>query len=245
MKEATLPANDLEPAVDNVANCGGKARSRFADAYSQIRAAILNGELTPGSRLRFDDLRRQYEAGLSPTREALMKLAAEGLVVLAEMKGFRVAPVSRNDLMDITDMRKELEGLALRLSIKRGDDAWEASVVSTHHQLLKRSKIGANGLLDPEWEQRHRAFHEALVSACESPWLLRFRNTLYDQSDRYRKLYIHYLQTPRDDVVEHNRLVAAVLARNTELAVALLRDHFDGTMRILLAAEADMFNDSE
>ena len=220
----------------------GKSRTRTASVYEVLRQDILEGRLKPGARLRFEELRGNYQVGLSPLREALMTLASEGLVTQEEHKGFRVAPVSKADLFDITKMRKEFDAMAIRMAIENGDDRWESGIIAALHELGKRSKVGADGLVDSEWEVRHRAFHYALVSACGSQWLLHFRDQLYDQADRYRRLAVQYLSAPRDDFGEHKEIADAVLARDEESAVYLIRRHMDKTIQILLAGDPALFS---
>ncbi len=204
-------------------------------ALSLLRDDILQGRLLPGARLRFDDLRDQYQIGLSPLREALMRLSSEGLVILEDQRGFRVAPVSKPDLIDITRTRQQLECLALRASIARGDDEWEGNLLSTFHQLEKSPRTTQDDGANPGWESRHAAFHYALVSACDSRLLLQFRELLYDQSTRYRRLSQHYLDQPRDDVAEHRGLMEAALARDADTAALLITAHFQKTADIVLA----------
>lgn len=227
--------------MGSISDRGGRTRS--ADAYGELRRDIVRCLWKPGVRLRFEELKAHYDLGLSPLREALMKLASEGLVQLEEHKGFRVAPVSRADLIDITNMRKELEALAIRQSIANGNDRWEAGIVAALHELAKRSKVGPDGLVDDEWEARHHAFHDALTAASGSEWLQRFRAQLYDQADRYRRVAVQYLHAPRDDLAEHREIAEAVLARDTEAAVFLSRRHLDRTCQILLTSPPDIFAD--
>src|ERR1043165_3074765 len=84
---------------------GGKParsnRTLTSDLFQRLRTDILHCHLRPSSRLLFRDLRSSYASGMSPLREALMRLASEGLVVLEDHKGFRVAPVSREEVTDI------------------------------------------------------------------------------------------------------------------------------------------------
>src|SRR6266436_2137454 len=70
-------------------------RTLTSDLFDRLRTDILRCNLKPNSRLLFRDLRAAYASGMSPLREALMRLASDGLVVLEDHKGFRVAPVSR------------------------------------------------------------------------------------------------------------------------------------------------------
>ena len=119
-----------------------------------------------------------YGSGQSPLREALMRLASEQLVVLEDHKGFRVAPVSADEALDIAKSRCELEGLAVRMAIENGDDRWEANIIARFHELSKRATYTSDGKLDPEWERRHDAFHQALYAGCELRSLMSFARFL-------------------------------------------------------------------
>ena len=213
----------------------GETRTLMASVYDRLRSDIVDGELRPGARLRFEELKEGYGVGLSPLREALTRLAAEKLVILEEHKGFRVAPISRSDLRDLLMMRQEIEGLGIRRSIERGDDAWEGAIVAAIHALGKRGSLTDDGRIDPEWELRHRVFHDSLVAACDSPRLLLFRQQLTDHADRYRRLSHHYPAAGRDHLSEHVALSEAVVNRQAALADELIRAHLARTVEILLA----------
>jgi GntR family transcriptional regulator, carbon starvation induced regulator len=215
-------------------------RTLASSVLERLRHDILQCRLKPASRLRFAELRLRYGVGTSPLREALMRLASDGLVVLEDHRGFHVAPVSRAKLLDITFMRRELETKALVLCIQNADEAWEGRVVAAYHALSRR-RTDRNGTLDPEWESRHHAFHFALVSGCGSEWLLRFRSILYDQWDRYRRLSIKYAKQDRDFVREHRDLMTAALERDAEAAAFLLNRHITMSTRMLLEAHSTMF----
>src|SRR5918993_3566961 len=89
------------------------SRTRAIDTYRRIRQDILECRLRPGTRLRSEELCDYYQVGISPLREALVRLSADGLAVLEEHRGYHVAPVSRADLIDLTNMRIKLECAAL------------------------------------------------------------------------------------------------------------------------------------
>jgi DNA-binding GntR family transcriptional regulator len=140
-----------------------------------------------------------------------------------------VSPVSLADLADVTQTRIDIEGLALRRSIERGDDAWLASVKSAWADL---KAVPYRYPDDPtvhyeEWVVRHRIFHRALVNACGSPWLLGFRDVLHEQSERYRRLSIRReVGKPRNVEAEHKAIVAAVVKRDADAALRALSKHF-------------------
>jgi DNA-binding GntR family transcriptional regulator len=101
-----------------------------AQVFRQIRIDIVTCRLMPNERLRVESLRKRYGVGGSPIREALMRLEAEGLVILEQNKGFRVSPASREHLLDLMKTRVEIEGLALRWSIENGGVDWEANLLA-------------------------------------------------------------------------------------------------------------------
>jgi DNA-binding GntR family transcriptional regulator len=202
----------------------------------RLRADILRGRLAPGDKLRLEHLAAEYGVGRTPLREACCRLASEGLVAIEDQRGFRVAPVSHKDLLDLTRTRQQIEGLALRSSVARGDLEWEGEVSAALRRLLRcpPPKTTKTRAVDP-WGVEHDRLHATLLSACDSPWLLRFRAVLFDQSERYRRLAQAYGQAERDVDGEHEALVRAALSRDVERACALLTEHIARTTEIVLA----------
>ena len=200
------------------------------DLFEQIRSDILHNRLEPGSRLLFRDMRERYRSGLSPLREALMRLVSEGLVLLEDHKGFSVAPVSREEMIDIANTLLELEGLAIRMAVEKGNDYWEAQIVARYHELSKRAMFGPDGTLDPEWEVRNVAFHESLYEACGSPSLKLVCHVLYERHSRYRRLRTQQGDPTRNVSKEHEALMRATIGRDANTAVALLRKHRTATL---------------
>jgi len=198
-------------------------------AYNSLRADIIEGRLTPNSKLRIEDLRNYYRTGASPLREALNRLAGEGFVTVEGQRGFRVSPVSLEDLEDVTRMRILLECEALCESIKYGDDEWEASIVASFHRLTKAEENRDNQF--SEWEKRNDEFHEALVAASRSPWLLKFRHILYEQHKRYRLLAILAHDETRDLHAEHTAIKDAAISRDIKAARKATEDHIMRTLQ--------------
>lgn len=210
-------------------------RTRTAEILDVLRDEILDVKRHPGERLRFDELRKTYDIGISPLREALMHLASEGLVVSEQRRGYRVAPVSEPDLWEIAKLRGEFDALAIRESIEHGDDLWEGRVVAAFHALTKRKKVHSDGHIDPEWESSHIRFHATLVSGCNMPKLISFRQILEIQARRYRRVSVLYAKVARDDVAEHKAIQDATLDRNAVLAGELIQGHYRDTVELLLA----------
>ena len=204
--------------------------------YQGLRGDILACRLRPGEKLQINSLAEAREVSLSAVREALSRLSAEGLVIAEPQRGFHVAPVSLEDLTDLTQARVEIENLCLTRAIEKGGVDWETAIVAALHR-LSRTPYAARGdeeRLSEEWAIAHGAFHEALVSACESAHFLRIRASLYQQSERYRRLSVPVLSKKRDVEAEHRSIAEAALARQAGRACTLMKEHLMLTMNIII-----------
>ena len=210
-------------------------------AYARLREDILSGQLIPGMKLRVEHLKAHYGTGASPIREALSRLTGDGLAQAEGRRGFRVSEVSRDELMDITDLRILMETRSLALAIEAGDDDWEAGILASFHRLSKLDE--SLNLRQPgrEWEERHRDFHSALVCACPSRWLKYFREILFDQSERYRRLALSNPPGKRPVAEEHRAIMEASLDRDVTRACELLTAHMRATAEAV--ARSDLVRD--
>jgi GntR family transcriptional regulator, carbon starvation induced regulator len=197
--------------------------------YERMRGDLLTGVFVPGTPLRLEDVRQRYDVSTSPLREAMFRLEAEGFLLLSSQRGFRVAPLSRDDLLDLTERRIEIETRALGLSIAKGDEEWESEVVKRQYRfglITKQVQTGKKNF-GTEWEERHRALHLALIEACGSPRLQRFCMSLYDHFDRYRRLA--RLRPKQLLTKDEDAIVASALQRNEAKAVEILIMHIQRT----------------
>jgi DNA-binding GntR family transcriptional regulator len=206
-------------------------------ACERLRQEIIHALLLPGRKLHIAQLCARYDIGLSPMREALHRLARDGLVSHSDQRGFHVTPVSEAHLEELTKTRSWLDELALRQSIAHGDHAWEEHVLLSYHRLsrLHRAAPGsAEPRINAPWEDAHRAFHASLLAACGSSWLLGYCGQLFDAADRYRHLSrlsnVREVVRPRD---EHKALMEAAIERKTEEAVQILLDHLGSTAKLV------------
>jgi DNA-binding GntR family transcriptional regulator len=202
-------------------------------ADRHLRHDIVRGMLKPGEKLTAAALIQRYGIGASPLREALSRLSADHLVLLQGKRGFTVAPISLADLDDISRARRLVETEAVRLSVNEGDELWEARMVAAFHRLERADeRLKSGAALEPEldaWEQRNRDFHEAIISACCSPWLLRLQHLLFTQHERYRRLSLGKPDPGRDLQAEHRAIMQACLERDAARAAGLVGTHIDLT----------------
>lgn len=206
------------------------------DAYERLRADLLACRLRPGARLKINELCQALSVSLSAVREALARLTSEELVVAEPQRGFRAAPISAGELRDLTAVRAEIEGLCLERALAVGGVGWEAQLAAAFHRLSRTPEREPD---DPDrmgeaWSAAHAAYHEALVAACDSPWLLRLRAILYAQSERYRRLSVPLAAVARNLGREHQDLMEAALSRDAGHARTLMAQHIEQTTRVLL-----------
>ena len=207
------------------------ARTLASAIFMQLRADIVTCRISPGEKLNISTISKRFGVSLAAVREALSRLMAAGLVVAEDQRGFRASPLSIPDLMDLTQTRIEIESLALRRAIQNGGDAWRESVTLAWRSLqaIPRTLAHDRGAHNEAWTFMHGEFHAALVSACGLEWLMRFRNTLYEQSERYRRMAVAIKSTGRDIDEEHRVIVEAVLSGDVETATTEMARHIERT----------------
>ena len=211
-----------------VSPAGAKLKATQADKATQlIFEDILRNRLQPGERLTPEALSERYSIGLSPVREALIRLSVEGLVQGGGYRGFEVPEISVDELMDIANVRAELSCLSLRESIRRGDERWEAGIIAAYHMI---DRIPEALRANPQdyanaWEERNWAFHDALEGASGSPWLNHFISLLAVHSKRYRSRFFDYHGDALLAQQEHKALMDAVLNRDADSACRLMTEH--------------------
>lgn len=220
--------------------------TRVEAIYADLKSDILSGRRSPGDRIRLKELADARGVSLTVVREAVTRLAAEGSVEASPQQGFRVRSISILHLRDLTWMRTQIESLALRESIERGDLAWESQLVAAHHTLASTPIYLDSGDPSPAWRSAHDGFHAALTSACGSELLLQIRQQLFDASELYRSWSAQPIagvapETKRSVVDEHREILEATLRRDGDRAVELLSAHLERTTKILI----DVANTSE
>jgi GntR family transcriptional regulator, carbon starvation induced regulator len=206
-------------------------------AYARLRADIIHGEIAPDEKLKIDSLQRRYAISNTPLREALNRLAGERLVVADERRGFRAAPVSLQDFRDLTEYRLVLEQGAISAAVAQGGDEWKAGVAAAFRRLeASEARLGEDRpSRHPEWIERHKDFHMALLSGCMSERLIAACSAVFDEAERYRHLASRRARPGRHTGDEHVRIMQAALDRDVQLASALLRSHVMRTSAHVLA----------
>lgn len=222
----TNAPNDQEPSQGTLAGT----------VYKAIRRDILTCKLLPGQPLRSDMMKLEYGASVSTIREAIARLASEGLVQQLDQRGARVTTISESDLRDLLKVRENLESIALKWSIKNGGEQWEATTIGRFH-IFRRSLQRRTPSIsyDIDLQASHEDFHLSLVSACDSPRLFSIVTSLYTQSRRYRFMADYGRASDSDVIGEHERIMDAAFERDAERACRLFEKHAAKTVDLALA----------
>lgn len=197
-------------------------------AYARMRELILSGELAPGAVLNQATVARQIGVSTTPLREALRRLAQQGLVELGAHRDARVAPLDATEARDLVELRQDLDPLAAGLAAQRRTAADLAEMADS---LARLESLPTDP--SPAQLAGHRRFHAAVYRASHNALLVATLEGLWDKTDRYRR---HALRAGRSDeevaqrAEEHRLLVEAVQDRDAAAATELMRRHVETSL---------------
>jgi DNA-binding GntR family transcriptional regulator len=216
----------------------GAGSTRADLIYQRLRADILNGRLEPDQRLRIEQLSQEYGVSSGVLREALPRLAGEGLATLLPQQGYRVISVSPDDLRHLTEARVAIETQVFRQSIAHGSLDWESDVVAAHHTLTRIAMLTPDGEVSEDWRAAHAEFHRALLAGCPNVRLRAIAESMREIAEVYRVWSAAPgLAADRDVAAEHRALAEAAAARDADTGAALLEAHIQLTTDLLLQVE--------
>ena len=189
--------------------------------YAALRDAIVSGNIAPNARLVESDLGTAYEMSRGAVRTALIRLEQEGLVVREPHKGARVRQVSDDEAVEIIQARAVLEGLAVRLTAQRIDDAGAARLracLARQRELLELGDLlGAS--------DANADLHAALLELSGHGTALRLIRALSSQTVRYQYRTILIPGRSAASLGEHAAIVEAVVAGDADRAEEAMRNH--------------------
>ncbi|MBN1657181.1 MAG: GntR family transcriptional regulator [Anaerolineae bacterium] len=194
---------------------------RLSDkAYELIRHQIITLQLPPLAPIDEQSLMTELDLGRTPIREALQRLAAEGLVFLAPRRGIFVADISITDLQKIFEARMCLEGFCARLAAERASASQLEQLSEVIERLDQVAHDDSRGLMEIDEE-----FHELLYKAADNEFLGDTLRRLHALSFRLWHLVLDRLGDVRGAMEQHREIAEALKARDGESAESLLRQH--------------------
>jgi DNA-binding GntR family transcriptional regulator len=206
-----------------------QALTKNAYAYEEVRQRILVGTLEPGQALAQSQLAAELGVSLTPMREALRRLDAEGLVFIDAHRNARVATLSAHEARHLFEVRERMDPMAAALAAERRTPADIAGIESAAAQLRPL----ADGT-DLDALSAHREFHRAIYAASHNDLLISLLEGLWDKADRYRQVGLR----ARDDSAaersrvnqEHDEIMRAVIDGDAALAEDRMLAHVRGSL---------------
>jgi DNA-binding GntR family transcriptional regulator len=201
-------------------------------AYAELRERIVTLRLAPGTVLREDELMSDLAIGRTPLREAIKRLALENLVAVQPRSGTYVTSVDAADIVHIAEVRAELEAQAAELAARRLDD----DIAARAEALLERLRT-----LDPvagsdELMHIDEAIHRLAWDGSRNPYLIDTLERYFALSQRVWYVVLDRVPALGTAVLDHERLLESILAREPDRARALMREHVVAFEREIMAA---------
>ena len=214
----------MSPAV-NAARPGTIAQH----AVEGLRRALTSGELSPGDKVRQEEIADALGTSLSPVREALAVLEQEGQVTYLPRRGYFVTELRMADLEEIYALRRVLEGRAAREALPAiGPDA----MVRIEAAAADCGAAAAAGDVAGELAANRR-FHFAILEAPGNPHAMRIIRVLWDSTEAYRALYYNSPEERGRSLEAHERILDALRAGDADRLVAELDAHRDRALAVL------------
>lgn len=195
--------------------------------YLKLEEEILSGKLRRGEQLREIALAERLQASRTPVRGALHRLAEDGLVELCANKGATVIGITAEDIADIYEVRKRLEGLAARLATERMSEEEKESLKETvelSEFYLARRDDKQSGELDSE-------FHNIIFQASGSRHLCKILCDLHKNIKAYRRLSFSKSDRAKKSIAEHREILEAILSGDPDEAERLTSVHIDNALK--------------
>jgi DNA-binding GntR family transcriptional regulator len=222
--------------MPSVAASSNPDTSLRKQVYDSLRAALTAGRFVPGQKVTFRFVGGALGVSLTPVREALRRLVAEGAFEMQPNRSVRVPLMTRAKILELRDIRIALEGLAAEKAAGRANSQQIAALRRIALEIATARSRG-DGATD---RQHVREFHFALYAIAEQPTLLRVIEGLWLQTGPYMNLlYPDFISLPRGPQTRA-RIIRALQAHDTVAA----RREIENDIRNALSYVADLADES-
>ena len=202
-------------------------------AYTTLKIRIIEGQLAAGAAVSEAELALSLGLGKAPVRAALARLAQDGLIAAIARRGWRVAPVTLADVLDVFRLRRSLEPLAARLAAERGIDA---ALLKRLDAACRADYLPGDPASERAFLKANRAFHLAVAEASGSPRLARVLSNLLDESERALVLGLAVRNRSHEIQHEHQALIEALAAGDADAAERVAAEQIDDARDMVMAA---------
>ncbi|MBQ2678504.1 MAG: GntR family transcriptional regulator [Firmicutes bacterium] len=198
--------------------------------YEELKHRILIGEIPPGARMMEVELAEDLGVSRTPVREAIRNLEKEGLVTIEPRRGAYASKLAMKDVIDILEVRQDLEALSASLAAARMTDEYKEKLYQINDQYRTAVETGTTA----DMIRCDTEFHRAIVEACDNPVLLRMITQLQEMVLRFRYLYYEDLERAKKQPAAHQFIIDALVSGDEERARKAARDHIDDLKTLVL-----------
>ena len=191
-------------------------------AYEALKRRIMDNEFSPGSQHLEQELAEQLSLSRTPVREALQRLAAEGLVEVIPRRGARITPISSDDMAEIYLVLTGLEAAAAEFIAQKGLDAQQLQELKAPLDEMDQA-LARDDLIG--WAAADERFHRTLVELTGNQRLVDIVQRLWDQSHRARMTTLRLRPRPTQSNQDHRAVVDAIERRDPDTAVRIHTRH--------------------
>ncbi len=203
----------------------------------QLRAEILDGRLVAGERLGEVQLADRLAVSRTPVREALTRLAAEGLVDLVPNRGARVRRWTEKDLREIFELRLRLEPFAVRQAVPRATPTHLDELQEMATAMKRIARPGRGQDLDGVFEL-NRHFHRTLITLADNPPIAAALKSVTHASVVHRNYHDYTPEALARSMAHHVEIVAAARAGDPDWAESVMRAHLFNARATMLERSA-------
>ena len=196
-------------------------RPLYEEVAERLRTSIFSHELAPGSWIDEQAIAKEYGISRTPMREAIKILAAEGLITMKMRRGAYVTEVSKSDLSQIFTVLALLEGQACRETALKASEGQLEALDSIH---MKLERAAADRDLE-QFFAINQSFHDKLQEISNNPWMKRVIDDLRKVLKLQRRDSLSKRGRLESSLVEHRKILSALLARDAELSEKLMKEH--------------------
>ena len=196
-------------------------RTLWQRVHEHLRDEIISGGLTPGTVLHEIALARSLGVSRGPIREALGRLATEGLVTIRPRRGAVVRALSSEEFIEAYQVREALEMMAVRLAVPR----LTAEDLAAMERLIEEMALRAEAGDVQGFFEANAAFHQCFFEVAGNSMLAELYQQLRGQIDRHRLRSLELRGDLRRSIAEHGAILSAAEAGDVERAVHLTSEH--------------------
>ena len=196
-------------------------RTLWQRAHDHLRDEILSGRLTPGTELSEVALAESLGVSRGPIREALGRLAAEGLVTVRPRRGAVVRALSGDEFIEAYQVREALEAMAVRLAVPKLTRDHVLELERRIEEMTERAEAGdVAGFFEA-----NSAFHQVFFETAGNRMLAELYRSLRGQIDRHRPRSLELRGDVKRSIAEHKAILRAARSGDVERAVHLVSEH--------------------